>query len=305
MSNKSVENVYTRSKANVLSKQHFWKLVGMMAIIFGVSFAITFLGEMALTARLPVDSTTGYVDSGAAAGYTLGTLLMSLMSGLVSGGLGLGMTAAMLKICKGEENVTVGAVFSRMGQCLKMFGLSLWVGLKTIFWALPGYAVMIAGVVVGTMTTNVQSVEEAAPTMVLLIAGMVLMVALIIPAVYRYILSTYVLADEEDRSVFECVNLSKQMMKGHKWQAFKLIVPYILIMYAVIFGAMIVVAIVASMMPDSPVVLLIMTVLPLLLMVGCMLYFSIRAGMSYCLFYLKRRKELESGEETAEEAPAE
>ena len=41
MTKLTVENVYTRHKAKELTKQHFWKLLGMMAIVFVIPFVLT------------------------------------------------------------------------------------------------------------------------------------------------------------------------------------------------------------------------------------------------------------------------
>ncbi len=309
MSNLSVENVYTRQEAKELGKKHLWKLVGMLAIVCGVGFGLTFLGEMLLAGQATVLS-NGQTEVSPV--YAIGSLLLSLAVSLVDGGLSLGMTAGMLAICRRQET-TVNVVFSRMGQCLKMFVLTLWVGLKTALWALPGMVLMVAGLV--TMgaaaqgqiaTTN----ENAAVAMLIVMAGYVVLFVLMIPAAFRYLMAPYVLADEPDRGVRECVTLSKTMMKGHKWQAFKLIVPFILVMYGMMLVAMIPMAIVAESLPSSPAVTLIATILPLVLMLVCVIYLGIRAGLSYCLFYLKRRyttdpaQQAETTPEAADEAPA-
>ena len=40
MTKLTIENVYTRHKAKELTKKHFWKLLGMMAIAFGIPFVL-------------------------------------------------------------------------------------------------------------------------------------------------------------------------------------------------------------------------------------------------------------------------
>ncbi len=288
MSNLSVENAYTRQEAKELGKKHLWKLVGMLAIVYGVGFGLTFVGEMLLTG-LGNAFSKGQTEVSPV--YTIGSLLLTLAVSLVSGGLSLGMAAGMLAICRRQETA-VNVVFSRMGQCLKMFGLTLWVGLKTCLWALPGVTLLVAGLV--TMGAAAQGQiaatnENAVVALLIVLAGYVAMLVLMIPAAFRYMLALYVLVDEPDRGIRECVIMSKVMMKGHKWQAFKLVVPFVLVLYVMMFVLMTPMAVVAESLPSNPVVTLIMTILPMVIMLVGIIYLSLRIGLSYCLFYLKRR----------------
>ncbi len=310
MSNLSVENIYTRQEAKELGKKHLWKLVGMLAIVYGVGFGLTFLGEMLLAGQATVLS-NGQTEVSPV--YAICSLLLSLAASLVGGGLSLGMTAGMLAICRRQET-TVNVVFSRMGQCLKMFGLTLWVGLKTALWALPGGALIVAGFTTMVVTMQSQTAvtnENAAVAMLIVMAGYVVLFVLMIPAAFRYLMAPYVLADEPDRGVRECVTLSKTMMKGHKWQAFKLIVPFILVLYAVMLVVMLPITFVAESLPSNPAVMLIMTILPIVIMLVGVIYLGLRAGLSYCLFYLKRRyttdpaQQTDTAMEVLAEAPAE
>lgn len=277
MSNPSVENVYTRQAAKELTKKYFWKLLGMMAIAFGISYAII-LGGSALMAL-----------TGSEAVVAVGGIVLMIAMTLVSSGLMMGLIAAMIDLCRGDETVTVGRVFSRMGQCLKAFGLNLWVSLKMILWMLPGYAVIIAGVVMGA---SVSSPEDSAGVMTLLMfVGMILLFALMIPAAYRYMLSTYILADKPATGVFESVRQSKAMMKGHKWQAFKLVVPIILIMYVVVLVISVALGAVMSLLADSAAVMGILSIVMFIVMFAVMLYYMIRMYLCYALFYLKRTED--------------
>ena len=44
---------------------------------------------------------------------------------------------------------------------------------------------------------------------------------------YSYSMATYILQDDPNKDWDECINESKQMMKGHKWQAFCLDLSFI------------------------------------------------------------------------------
>ena len=46
-------------------------------------------------------------------------------------------------------------------------------------------------------------------------------------AAYRYSMAIYLLVDDPSRSLMECLRLSKEMMKGHKWELFVLDLSFI------------------------------------------------------------------------------
>ena len=56
MTKLTVENVYTSHKAKELTKKHFWKLLGMMAIAFGIPFVLPTI----TTVFIPTDSASTY-----------------------------------------------------------------------------------------------------------------------------------------------------------------------------------------------------------------------------------------------------
>lgn len=288
MSNLTVENVYTRHAAKALTHKHFWKLLGMMLIVVVITYAVMF-GCTALA--------SGLVSSSEALAVVLGLVAM-LVTWLVASGLGLGLTSAMLYICRDGQHVKVSDVFSRMGQSLKAFGLMLWVGLKTLLWMLPGYVLMIGVVVsfavgIDSMTGTVAWSESEAGTLALCVYGsLILIFALVIPAAMRYMLSTYILADKPETGVFDCVRQSKAMMKGHKWQAFKLAVPMVLLMLLAEFFMALGYSLLVALPGEAS-----LSVASIVLLIGwiaLMLYFYIRMGLGYCLFYIKRCKEQEA-----------
>ena len=297
MKNLSVENVYIRASAKELTKKYFWKLLGMLAIVLGITYAIAFGG----TALLAL--------GGNETVFAIGYIVLMVVMVLVASGLSMGLYAAMIDLCRGNEDVTVGRVFSRMGKCLKAFGLSLWVGLKTFLWMLPGYAVMLAApfVMLGSMDTTTGAIpESAAGTMALLMfGGMLLMFILGIPAGYRYMLSTYILADNPDTGVFESVRQSKAMMKGHKWQAFKLVLPIILIMYVIVLVLSVAMGAVMALLANTPAAMTILSIVLMVVIIAAMLYYMIRMYLCYTLFYLKRVEEQNPAQEAVEAPYAE
>lgn len=282
MSNLTVENVYTRQKAKELTQKYFGKLLGLMVAAVGIPYVIS----MVVTALLSLTESQPVI--------AIGGFVLTLVNILLSSGLVLGLCSAMIDLCRGDDTVTVSRVFSRMGECLKAFGLNLWVGLKIMLWALPAYALMIvvtffaldavkdSAVMTGEASVWLQTLLMISPLVV-----MVLVCALAVPAALRYMLSVYILADKPETGVFDCVNQSKAMMQGHKWQAFKLALPIVLIMYVIILVISVAVGALGAALGldvDS----FGFAVIMMIVMFVAMLYYMIRVYLCYVLFYLKR-----------------
>lgn len=282
MTKLTVENVYTRHKAKELTKQHFWKLLGMMAIAFGIPFVLM-MAVPAIFASVGAQSSM----------YVTVMLVLMIVVFLLSCGLMLGMLRSFIALCR-SENVTVGAVFQNMHLCLKGFGLSLWVGLKTLLWALPGYMAVFAAAFVMTHYVSQQgAVSEGTVALLTLLPVLALIVvfAMVVPAAMRYMLSTFILADEPNTGVFECVRQSKAMMKGHKWQAFKLVIPVILVMYVISIVAAVAVGAASAFLATTTLMANILSVLMFVVMVGITLYYSVRMYLCYAIFYNNRVNE--------------
>ena len=292
MTKLTVENVYTRHKAKELTKKHFWKLLGMMAIAFGIPFVLMTI-------------TTAFFPTSDVSTYTLVMFLLMLALQFLTIGLQLGMLRSFIDLCRGKNNVTVGSVFQHMSLCLKGYGLNLWVGLKTVLWALPIYIPVIVMALLLMDNPSLQANKSAQIIVAFLpFLALILIFALLVPAAMRYMLSTYILAHQPYTGVFDCVRESNAMMKGHKWQAFKLAVPIILAMYGILMVASVVISSAAAFVAASEALITAMGILMMIVLLGIMVYFSIRLYLCYAIFYLNRMKEMTPAEEPAE-APAE
>ena len=316
MKNLSVENIYTRQKAKELTKKNFWRLLGMMLVTGAIIFGLVF-GGVVLLANLTGAQWKTAMQSAAysysyqanidptsiGAEFFIGYAVLMIVLTLLGTGLNLGLLRALTDVARGEEKVPVGRVFSRMKYFLKGWGLSLWVGFKTMLWALPGIAVMMAVTVFIVTSANAEAADilagNEAGLVALSIMPMVMMLlifALVIPAMLRYFLSTYVLADEPSTGVFECVRKSKAMMKGHKWQLFKLPIPFMLKLYGWLFLiilAMSVVMVLVQQVESEAISLvsIIIMVATYVIFLWKMLVYALRSQVAYCLFYLKRKGE--------------
>lgn len=207
MSNSTVENVYIRRSSKELARKHRWPLIGMLAIYYAISFGISMGGSLLLTLLTGGATQTGYA-------YSIGNLVLQLISILVSSGLSLGLTCSAIDIARDAEHVRASDIFDCMSSCFKAFRLSLWVGLKTCLWALPSLAL------IWLLAAIASAVPDSGFAMTLLtilpFVLMIVMCALMIPATYRYAMSTFILADEPETFVTKCVERSKAMMKGRK-----------------------------------------------------------------------------------------
>ena len=309
MKNLSVENIYTRQKAKELTKKNFWRLLGMM-MLTGLIVSVLVYGGIALLSYLTDAQwvTTGQAYSYQAtinpasigAEFTIGFIVLMIVATLLGTGLNLGLLRAITDVARNAEKVPVGRVFSRMKYFLKGWCLSLWVGFKTMLWALIVYlpvGFIGFGIAVAGDPQSAQLNETTAMLMTMLpLFAIILVFALVIPAMLRYFLSTYVLADEPSTGVFECVRQSKAMMKGHKWQLFKLTIPYLLKMYGWMF---LIIAVFAAVMAvgqnvQSDAVSIIAAVVMLasyVLLLVKLLVYALRSQVAFCVFYLKRKGE--------------
>ena len=314
MKNLSVENIYTRQSAKILTKKNFWRMLGMMLLAGLVTGAISVAGTFLLTTLTAVEtevitsaySYQYYIDTETVTpAFMVGYVVMLLAIGLIGGGLTLGTMRATIDMARGEEKVPVSRMFSRLKYCLKYLGLSIWMGFKILLWALPGVLVMMAAAV---LIVSSAYAEEAAE----LLAGseaaylaisflpmllMILIFALVIPAALRYSQAPYVLADEPYTGVFECVRKSKAMMKGHKWQLFKLTIPYLLKMYGWMFLVLFVVIVaiaVAQYVPGeaASIIYIVLVVAAYVFLLWKLLVYALRTQMACCVYYLKRRGEM-------------
>ena len=305
MKNLSAENVQTHKTATALMQAHRWPLLGLIGVAMGIPAALSITISLLLAplaSRMPVL-------------YELLVLPLTVGVTILTSGLMMGLLGAMIGLCRDGEPVTVKAAFSRMRMTFKSFGLTMWVTLKTFLWMLPGYGLMmlafialIALIVVVYSGVELSALPFSLEAFIIVVysmmgVGIVLMMALGLPASYRYMLSLYILADKPDTRVFDCVKQSKVMMKGHKWQAFKLIIPIFLVMLvmmlvvAVAFGAPI------TLVSASSLLVSLLAIGMTVVYLALMLYYSVRMYLCYTLFYLNRVAEQPAPEESAEEMP--
>lgn len=316
MKNLTVENIYTRQTAKQLTKKNFWRMLGMM-LLTGLIFFVLFFGGIYLlsvatdtpwTITAQTSAYSIYVETAAAASpaFSIGYFVLMLVVSVPGTGLNLGLIRSITDISRGEEKVPVRRIFSRMKYFLKGWGLSLWVGFKMLLWALPVYAIAIvaavavtaAGITTTDSLTGVSSIpidQEVVITLLTILpfAALILLLGLVIPAALRYSQSSYVLADEPATGVFESVRKSKAMMKGHKWQYFKLFIPYILKVYGWMLLFVVVFVIAGTFLQQANAWLIAVLGIAMVVLLYAMLFIYIsRIMVAACVYYLKRKGEM-------------
>jgi len=299
--NHTVENVYLRQDAAQLTRRHFWRLLGMAAIVYAITFALqellTYLGDLIMMPETQalVGATQRYANSTTITSadpmldatfalfsspkFLLYNLVFGIVTGVVGAGLTLGHQMQLIRIGQGIAAPVLG-VFGRMKSCLKAFGLNLWLALKFTLWMLPGLLLFVGGAVVSAL-----EMYEIGNWILVLGAGLLFVLG--IPAIFRYAMATYILADEPTRGIRECVTLSKTWMKGRKWQYFKLAIPVVLKSLAVGFAVSMLCALVIGVTGLLEPMVYQLTVF---ITAASTIYFDLQLALLPALFYLKRRE---------------
>ena len=117
-------------------------------------------------------------------------LAVSIIVTLLLGTIQFGYYVYSLKVFKHEES-GIGELFAYFPMMGKVFGLSLWIGLFTALWSCLCF---IPGII----------------------------------AALRYSQAFYVLAEDPRKGIRECVDESKELMRGRLWEYFVLGLSFIL-----------------------------------------------------------------------------
>lgn len=153
-------------------------------------------------------------------------MLVSVLAWLVAPTLTLGMHVYHLNLLRGQAG-EVSTVFSRLGSCVKVIGLTLLIAMKTFLWSVPGMVISLGGTALAATMTD--SPDMAVSLMLSVMSvGYVLMFALMVAAMLRYAMAMFVLADAPETGLLQCIRRSKEIMKGRKVQLFVLELSFII-----------------------------------------------------------------------------
>lgn len=144
--------------------------------------------------------------------------LTSAITLLLGPVLGLGFFHTLLKALRREE-ISYSTVLARLPLFFKAIGLDVMVALRVFLWMLPGWGVSLLGAVIMVFEANIG--------ILVMVAAVVLMFVLMIRAMYRYRLATYVMADAPETGINAAIRRSKEIMKGRKMELFSLEVSFV------------------------------------------------------------------------------
>lgn len=118
------------------------------------------------------------------------SLLLSLAATLVIGFIQMGYTAYTLRVVN-RQPAGINDLFAYARYCLKIWGLTIVMGIFVMLWSLLFW---FPGII----------------------------------AYYRYSQAFYILAENPEKGIMDCINESKAMMYGHKMDKFVLDLSFIL-----------------------------------------------------------------------------
>lgn len=290
----AAENILIRQKAVRLLRKHFGKLLLMALLAVSLCLTLLVFGLLILfvTTGGPWSSTAHVTNAvGINHPYTFGLWVLWLLVAFVGSGLLQGLISTMLRLCRGDESSKQGYIFSCMRYSPKAFGLSLWCAAALLLWMIPGYLLMMGGSMFGAVAIDSNTgvlhltPQEQQVIGAVILCGLILCTVLGIPAFFRHMLAPFMLSDEPSAWIWDCAARSKAMMKGRKWQLFRLLLPDVLLLAALVMSLLALGDIGLRLFRSDLASGLINTLLPLLCL-ALLLIFLVRTLLSLCLFYL-------------------
>lgn len=179
-----------------------------------------------LTQQLLQQEIDSYITDGGLA--TAGGL--NLAAFLITPFLALGMYKWMLDRVRGMADEPVSTVFCRAPLFFKAIGLRLLTALRILLWMLPGAALLAASMIPVWRAGNEQEALNAALRLsnAFMFPAIAAMVVPGVMAALRYAMSEFILADEPETGILECIRRSKKHMQEMKRMLFTLVLSFIL-----------------------------------------------------------------------------
>ena len=141
--------------------------------------------------------------------------VVSLAATLITLTLQYGYCGYCLEVFR-TGNSRVGKLFSAFPRVLQVVGSSIMVGIFTFLWSLLFIAVFAVLGVIGAMIPALNGYIGMLVMLVIMIVALVFYIAVIM----RYALVPYVVVEERNLGVFDCIRRSKELMKRRKFKLF-------------------------------------------------------------------------------------
>jgi len=188
---------------------------------------ITASRDGTLTQSLLMREITAYLNS---SGFWM-TVGLHLVAWLITPCLALGLDKWLMdRLRNAPVTDVVEGAFCRVRLFFKAVGLQLLVILKILLWMLPGIGLLIGLTVALYQADTTVAVNNAMRTINALTLPVVLVMA--VPgtiAALRYAMAEFILADEPETRVTECIRRSKEQMRDLKKMLFMLLVSFLLL----------------------------------------------------------------------------
>ena len=156
------------------------------------------------------------------------SLVLSIVVFIIGGAVEMGYARFNLAMVDGQP-VRIGTLFCCMDRIWAGIRMVLWRSLWLVLWALPSALVLTVAAYLAIPhmpqeTLDALSEDPSAMLAVMLQLLPVLLVAIVpvIVASYRYLLMPYLMAEHPELRARDAMQLSKQMMRGVKGNAFGL-----------------------------------------------------------------------------------
>lgn len=148
--------------------------------------------------------------------------LVNLVGNLFQAVMALGMCAALLGVARGEEGDILSDSFLGYKYPFRAFFAQMVMGFVMIAWIFVPIVILV-----GILTMVAHNAGEIDHTLIGA-AGIAYLLAAVIAIVvsYRYRQLWFIKADDPSSGAFASVKASVKMMKGHKWELFKLDMSY-------------------------------------------------------------------------------
>ena len=179
-----------------------------------------------LTQSLLISEMSAYLNS---PGFWM-TVGLNLAAFLITPCLGLGMYKWLMDLLrKAPVTDVVQGAFCRVRLFFKAIGLQLLIILKVLLWMLPGIALLIGLMIPLYQADTPEAVNSVMRTVNALTLPVILVMA--VPgaiAALRYAMAEFILADEPETKITECVRRSKEQMRDLKRMLFTLLLSFLL-----------------------------------------------------------------------------
>ncbi len=192
----------------------YWVCLAYMVILtllellsMSLSGSIEAYKQMFLSARMGVVAYVEPVPMGGMTGWILDVALQ-----IMTAVMAVGFVIYALRVWR-HVHASVGDLFDGFGVFFRAVWIQLLPSLLIGLWSML-YAFPAATLVVMTRQSW----------------WMIVLLPLLAPAImasYSYRLATYVMLDRPELGGFQCVAVSRDMMRGHRWELFKLDMSFI------------------------------------------------------------------------------